>query len=178
MDEKKERSLRRRAIRWMLKGISPSAIFKRLGRSRAWFSKWRKRFDKSGWEGLKSRSFRPHRSPHRYEEPTRRLVIQARQRLMRRKVGLIGPRAIQLELKRSRLLRRVPSLSTIKRVLREARLIKSPRPAREADFPRPTPTPGYVLHEMDWTARFLFGGRKVYAFHTLDLQTRALRQTI
>jgi transposase len=178
MDEKKERSLRRRAIRCMLNGMSPGAILKCLGRGRAWLSKWRKRFDKFGWEGLKSRSFRPHQSPHRYEERSRRLVIRARQRLMRRKVGLIGPRAVQLELKRSRLLRRVPSLSTIKRILREARLVKKTRPVREAYFPQPIARPDYVLHEMDWAARFLFGGCKVYAFHTLDLQTRALRQTI
>ena len=31
---------------------------------------------------------------------------------------------------------------------------------------------------MDGTARYLTGGAKVFAFHTLDLQTRALKQTI
>src|SRR5215510_16529282 len=98
MDEKKDRSLRRKAIRWMLDGLKSGVILKRLGRSRAWFSKWKKRFDKFGWDGLKSHSCRPHRSPHRYAERVRRLVIQARRRLMRRKVGLVGPRAIQLEL--------------------------------------------------------------------------------
>ena len=35
-----------------------------------------------------------------------------------------------------------------------------------------------MLYAMDWTARFREGGRKVYAFHTLDLETRALHQTI
>jgi putative transposase len=31
---------------------------------------------------------------------------------------------------------------------------------------------------MDWTARYLEGGPKVFAFHTIDLQTHALAQTL
>lgn len=178
MDEKKERSLRRKAIRWILKGFDSTTILKRLGRSRAWLSKWKKRFDQFGWEGLKSQPFRPQRSPHRYDQPTRRMVIQARQRLMRRKVGLVGPRAIQIELQHARLLRRLPSLATIKRILREAGMIKASRSKGEAYYPQPSVSANYVLHAMDWTARFLTGGCKVFAFHTLDLQTHALHQTI
>lgn len=178
MDEKKERSLRRRAIRWVLDGLRASAMLKRLGRSRAWLSKWKKRFDRLGWEGLWSKSRSPHTVAHRYGRRTRRLVIQARRRLERRKVGLIGPRAIQTELRQTRLLRRSPSRATIKRILHEEGLIKAARPADEVYFPQPSAKPAYVLHEMDWTARFLTGGGKVFAFHTLDLETRALHQTI
>ncbi len=88
MDEKKERSLRRRAIRWILAGMRSSIILRRLGRSRAWLSKWKKHFDQVGWEGLRSKSRSPHVVAHRYDGRTRRLVIQARRRLERRKVGL------------------------------------------------------------------------------------------
>src|SRR5215813_5657391 len=178
MDEKKERGLRRKAIRWMLDGLKSGVILKRLGRSRAWFSKWKKRFDKLGWEGLRSESRSPHTVEHRYDGRTRRLVIQARRRLERRKVGLIGPGAIQTELRQTRLLRRIPSRSTIKRILHERGLIKASRTAREIYFPQPSATPDYVLHAMDWTSKFLTGGCKVFAFHTLDLETRALHQTI
>lgn len=178
MDEKTERNLRRKAIRWLLKGSDSSTILQRLDRSRAWLSKWKKRFDQWGWDGLKGQPFGPHHSPHQYDQPSRRLVMEARQRLMRRKVGLVGPRAIQGELRRARLLRRVPSLATIKRILREGGLIKRSRPAREVYYPQPSPEPGYVLYAMDWTARYLTGGCKVYAFHMLDLATRALHQTI
>jgi hypothetical protein len=31
---------------------------------------------------------------------------------------------------------------------------------------------------MDWTLRYLRGGTKVYAFHSLDMETRALHQTL
>ncbi len=178
MDEKKERSLRHKAIRWMLDGLRSGVILKRLGRSRAWLSKWKKRFDKLGWEGLRSESRSPHRSVYRYDGRTRRLVIQARRRLERRKIGLIGPEAVRAELRRTRLLRRIPSCTTIKRILREAGLIKASRPAREVYFPQPSAAPDYILHAMDWSSKFLTGGCKVFAFHTLDLETRALHQTI
>jgi putative transposase len=91
---------------------------------------------------------------------------------------LIGPKAIQQELRTANLLRRVSSLSTIRRILRDHGLIKKPRPSPRAYFPQPTPTVHYVLHAMDWTARYLEGGPKVFAFHTIDLQTHALAQTL
>lgn len=178
MDEKKEHNLRRQAIRWLLKGLKSRTILQCLRRSRAWLSKWKTRFDKLGWEGLHSQSRHPHIVRHRYDPRTRRLVIQARQRLQRRTVGLIGPRAIQVELRRADVLRRVPSTSTIKRILHEGGLIKAPRPTREVYYPQPHATPDYVLHAMDWTARFLMGGPKIFAFHTLDLETHAMHQTI
>jgi putative transposase len=178
MDEKKERNLRRKAIRLILKGLKPSAIVQRIGRSRTWLFKWRTRFDQLGWEGLKSQSRCPHQIACCYLQRTRRLVIRVRQRLVRRKVGLVGPRAIQDELRRARLLRRLPSLSTIRRILHEGGLIKAPRAPRTVYYPQPTPAADYVLHACDWAARFLTGGCKVFAFHTLDLETHALHQTI
>src|SRR5215831_15017427 len=162
----------------MLDGLRSGVILKRLGSSRAWLSKWKKRFDKLGWEGLRSESRSPHRSVHRYDGRTRRLVIQARRRLERRKIGLIGPEAVRAELRRTRLLRRIPSCTTIKRILREAGLIKASRPAREVYFPQPSAAPDYILHAKDWSSKFLTCGCKVFAFHTLDLETRALHQTI
>ncbi len=177
MDENRERNLRRRAIRLILKGVRPQPILQLLGRTRTWLFKWRTRFDQFGWEGLKSQPRCPHRVASRYDEDARRLVIQARHRLVQRKVGLIGPRAIQHELRLARR-RPLPSLSTIKRILHEGRVIKGARPARVVYYPRPTPAANYVLHAMDWAARFLTGGCKVFAFHTSDLQTHALQQTI
>jgi hypothetical protein len=35
-----------------------------------------------------------------------------------------------------------------------------------------------ILHALDWTCRYLEDGCKVYAFHTLNLHTRACAQTI
>lgn len=178
MDEKQERSLRRKAIRLRLQGLRLCEILQRIPRGHSWLHKWQQRFAQFGWAGLKSQSRQPHRLATCYPARTRRLVVQARLRLRKRRVGLIGPRAIQDELHEAHLLRRVPSVSTIRRILHEHGLLKAPRPAAPGYFPHPTATEHYVLHAMDWTARYLAGGVKVFAFHTIDLHTRAMHQTL
>ncbi len=45
MDEQQELRLRRQAIRLHLKGVRLKVILEKVQRSRAWFSKWQKRFD-------------------------------------------------------------------------------------------------------------------------------------
>lgn len=161
MDEKHERKLRRKAIRLTVRGVRRGEILPGVGRSSSWLHKWQKRFTRLGWPGLHSQARRPHRFAGRYEERTRHLVVQARLRLGKRKGGLIGPQAIQQEWRPAKLLRRVPSISTITRILHARGLIKKPRPSLEAYFPHPTPPAHYVLHAMDWTARYLQGGPKV-----------------
>ena len=178
MNEHHEYQLRRRAIRLTLQGRSRQAILARIPRSPAWLSKWLRRFDELGWQGLRSRSrARLHHSA-RYSEHTRHLVVAMRHRLLKRRVALSGPQAIQDELRQADLLRRVPSLATIKRILHDAHLIHQPHPPKRGYFPQPTPTSTYVLHAMDWTARYLRGGAKLFVFHTVDVQTRALAQTL
>ena len=178
MDEKYERKLRRKAIGLILRGVNRQEILQRLERGHTWLHKWQMRFGRFGWEGLKSQLRRPQHVAGRYDARTRHLVGQARRRLCKRHVGLIGPKAIQQELQTAHLLRRLPSFSTIQRILHEQGLIKTPRPAPQPYFPQPTPTAQYVLHAMDWTARYLAGGAKVFAFHTIDLATRGMQQTI
>jgi transposase InsO family protein len=178
MNEKKERSLRRKAIRLWLRGLTRREILSRVRRSCGWLFKWQKRFQNFGWAGLKSHSRRAHHLTGRYSARIRRLVVQARRRLLNRKVGLIGPQAIQQELRAAKLLRQMPSISTIRRILHERGLIKPPRPAPSVYYPAPTASDHYRLQAMDWTARYLHGGVKVFAFHTIDLQTHAIEQTI
>ncbi len=178
MDEKRERRLRRKAIRLSLLGVPAKIILETVSRSRKWLSQWRPRYEQFGSVGLRRQSRHPHHHPERYSSRVRRLVERTRRRLLKRRVGLIGAPAIQRELRGNRLLRQLPSASTIKRILRAAKLIPTRRARRTVYYPRPTATAQYVLHAMDWTARYLEGGPKVYAFHTLDLQTRACAQTI
>src|SRR5215212_6364201 len=178
MNEQYDYQLRRRAIRLTLQGRSRQAILARIPRSPAWLSKWLRRFNELGWQGLHSRSrARLHHSA-RYSDHTRHLVVATRQRLLKRRVALSGPQAIQDELRHVQLLRRVPSLATIKRILHDAHLIHHPHPPKHGYFPQPTPTSTYVLHAMDWTARYLTGGAQLFVFHTVDVQTRALAQTL
>ena len=100
MDEKQEFELRRRAIRLWLKGTPFITILEKVHRSCFWLSKWLKRFDQHGTSGLHSQSRRPHRTPTTCSARWRRLIVQTRRRLVKQKVGLIGPGAIRRELRK------------------------------------------------------------------------------
>jgi putative transposase len=178
MNEQHEYQLRRRAIRLTLQGHTRQAILARIPRSPAWLSKWLHRFDELGWQGLRAHPRAPLHPSARYSEHTRHLVVATRQRLLKRRISLSGPQAIQDELRQANLLRRIPSLATIKRILHDAHLIHHPHPPKRGYFPQPTATSTYVLHAMDWTARYLRGGAKLFVFHTVDVQTRAITQTL
>jgi putative transposase len=178
MDEKRERSLRRRAIRLSLKGWLPKQILAIIPRSRRWLWKWQQRFQQLGAAGLRSQSRQPHVAPSAYPAGVRRLVVQARRELERARIGLVGARAIRRKLRQEKLVRPLPSLATIKRVLQAAGVTTPPVAKRPAYYPALGLPAGYVLQAMDWTERYLTGGAKVYAFHTLDLETRAAKQTI
>lgn len=179
MNEQTERALRRRAIRLTLRGLRPTAILRTIPRSRAWLHKWQHRFYTTGWAGLARQSPRPQHSPQAYPPAVSTAVVRARQILAQRAVGLIGPMAIQTELRSWPDAPAIPAVSTIQRMLKAAGIIRPPAPpAAPPYYPQPTPTPQYPIQAMDWTERYLPGGAKVYAFHTIDLYSRALSQTI
>ena len=134
MDEKAELKLRRQAIRLSLRGLRPRAIFEKLQRSRSWLLKWRRRFARLGWAGLHSESRAPRRQPQRYDQSVKALILRVRRQLQHRKIGLVGARAIQRELRAANLLRKVPSTATIERWLHEAGLTQAPTAARAAAY--------------------------------------------
>jgi hypothetical protein len=177
MDEKQEFQRRRQAIRLWLKGIKPNRILEKVQRSRVWLSKWRKRFNQFGIAGLRSDSRRPHHTPTTYPPRIVRWIIQTRRRLVKRPVGLNGARAIRREL-RQVLGSQTPSLATINRVLQTHGLTSHTVLTRPAYCPKPLSTVRGTLQALDWTCRYLEAGPKVYAFHTLNLRTRACHQTI
>lgn len=177
MDEKQEVHRRRLAIRLWLKGIAPHRILDKVRRSRVWLSKWLKRFEQQGAAGLRSQSRRPEHMPSACAPRIVRLIVQTRRRLVKQKVGLMGARAIQRELRKV-LDRQTPSLTTINRVLHLHDLVPRALDPAPAYFPKPLRTLDGTLHALDWTCRYLEAGFKVYAFHTLNLRTRACCQTI
>jgi len=179
MDEKQEQCQRKKAIRLWQKGIATSRILHIVARSRAWLSKWKERYRQRGWKGLQSQSRKPHHNSQAYPPAVRRLIVSAYRRVQKRRWGLRGMSATRRELRVTYRLRPVPSVSTIKRVLHTAGVLKRRRPAKSKPFyPQPQPTATYPIHALDWTERYVQGGAKVYVFHTLDLETRACTQTI
>jgi putative transposase len=180
MEEKQERHLRRKAIRLWLQGYTDREIQRRVPRSLGWLHKWQQRYTNLGWNGLHSQSHRPHQSAG-YSEAVRRVVLRVRHQLSQRPVGrLVGSRAIQREIRRARLLpkNQRPSRPTIQRILHAAHLTHPTRTPRRSYHPHPIPTTPYIIQAMDWTARYLEGGGKVYAFHSLDLAIHDLYQTV
>lgn len=179
MDEKQEQRWREKAIRLWLKGSGSSQILQAVSRSRAWLSKWKRRYRCDGWKGLHSQSRKPKRSSQAYPPQVRRLMVLAYRQVQNRRWGLRGVKAARRELRVKYRLRPAPSVSTLKRELRQAGVFKRRRPSkRTAFYLKPRPTPTYTIQAMDWTERFLEGGTKIYAFHTIDLETRACAQTI
>lgn len=177
MDDQQELRLRRQAIRLYLKGVRLKDILEKVQRSRAWFSKWYKRFEQQGLAGLRSRSRRPQHSPNACSPRIERLIVRTRRRLIKQKVGLIGARAIQRELRKV-LGKQTPSRSTIRRVLHRRGLISTPAAGPAAYFPKPLTVVTGTLQALDWTCRYLEDGCKVYAFHSLNLRTRACAQSL
>ena len=177
MDDRQELRRRRQAMRLRLRDIPHKVILEKVQRSRAWLSKWQKRFDRQGALGLHSQPRRPHHTPSACSPRIVRLIVQTRRRLVKQTVGLIGARAIRRELRKV-LGKQTPSLATINRILQTHGLVSTSTVASPAYFPKSLTTVAGTLHALDWTCRYLEAGPKVYAFHTLNLRTRACTQTI
>lgn len=180
MNEKNSEEIRYRRLAFKLfdKGKSPAEILARIPRSRFWLFKWKQRFEREGWQALDSLSKAPQHSPHEYSSAAVKLVVRMRKRLEKSTVGLVGARALQQELRRHRLLNPLPSLSTIKRWLKNAGLLGVPsQPLVSAFYPTPQMGDDLVIFACDWIARYFTGGAKVFVFHTIDLRTHALAQT-
>lgn len=169
---------RRLAFKLFDKGISPTAILKRIPRSRSWLFKWQQRFAQQRWRALDSAAKAPKHHPQQYDASAVKLVLRLRKQLQHSRVGLVGARAIQREIKRHRLLPQLPSLASIKRWLKAAGLTQSHSATTPlAFYPTPRLPVDWAFYACDWVARYLEGGAKVFVFHTIDLHTQALCQT-
>jgi transposase len=181
MNEKnaQEIALRRQAFKLFDNAKSMSEILQRIPRSRSWLYKWKQRFDQDGFAALDSLHKAPRSSPQAYPSRIRWLTLSLRKRFSRAVAGLVGARAIRRELRHQHGLKRLPSLSTIHRWLKAAKLIGGAVTKTPARFyPHPQIAAPWVFHACDWTMRHLEGGQKVFAFHSLDLHTQALWQTL
>ena len=117
-----EQKLRKTAIKRYLKGESPKSIYTGLGRSKNWFFKWLKRYKSGEPDWYKDRSKAPVRRPTEISKIEKQRIISVRKHLESEKFAQIGPSAIKWELSKSG--HRLPSDSTIRRVLKTEGLIK------------------------------------------------------
>ena len=110
-----ERERREEALRLIVaEGLSVTEAAARVGRTRQWLSKWKRR-DAAG-EGLEDRSRTPQSCPAALGDEVVAQVLATRDRLETDPVASVGGTAILAELERSGF-RPVPSLRSIERIL-------------------------------------------------------------
>ena len=181
MNDKNQNEFADRRLLFKLfdKGKRVCEILKLIPRSRPWIYKWKQRFEHDGFAALAPTPKAPLSSPQQHPPQTVALVLRLRRRFKRASVGLVGAAAIRRELKQHHRLTRLPSAAAINRWLKQAGLIESAAPAADAVYyPAPHRRPPVIFQACDWTQRYLRGGEKVFAFHTLDLDTHALWQSV
>ena len=176
-----ELKLRLLATEWDEQGTPFTAICQRLQRSHKWLAKWLRRFRTGGWSALADRSRRPHHvraaTPQRLIQRILALRVELEHHRTRRtRFRGVGASEIQdlLQLER----RRVPSLSTIERVLRRHHV--RPQRARRHGGGQPYPWPRARqpgdLQQTDLVGpRYLSGPGGVtrfYSIHTIAVVGR------
>ena len=117
-----EEELRRDAIERYLKGEAPKSIYEGIGRSKAWFFKWLKRYQTGDPKWYQSMSRAPKHNPRRLREMDRQRIIRIREDLQQQSFAQIGVTAIKWELNKANL--SIPSDRTINRILRQEGLVK------------------------------------------------------
>ena len=184
MGELSEYARRCKAIDLLRRGSRFAAAAAAVGRSRVWLAKWWGRYRQEGRAGLHDRSRSPRRIWRRTPPRVVALVLRLRAELVAHRTRRTafagrGAEAIRWELEQ-RGERRLPSLRTIDRLLQRHGCTRRAR-RRRRDQGRPCPAPratavGAVQQTDLVGPRHVRGPRGVtrfFAFHTLDLVSRA-----
>jgi transposase len=180
--EVSDEDLRKEAVGRRRGGESAEEIAAALGRTDRWVRKWVARAEEEasaeGWATSRSRA--PHRSPTRTPEELRRLIVDARMRLVANPRAKYGPLAVARELRRVGV-EPIPNRWTIEREIARAGLAKPRRRPpgylpKGVPFPdRATSEPGEV-HQIDMVGpRHLDGGVAFRALNLLDVGSHGPR---
>ena len=178
-----EEKLREIAISRYKNGQSPKTIYESLGRSKAWFFKWLKRYSLEVDNWSKSRSRKPLARPKRIDSDMEATVIQKRKELEKTLYSQIGAFPICYQLTKEG--KEIPSIATINRIIKRNNLTRK-RPAyssKGVSYPALVPASSNYLHQFDVVGpRYLKTGR-FYSANIIDAYDRrasvnpVLRQT-
>ncbi len=168
---------RQQAIHLLHAGYPVTQVAEALGRSERWVRKWRQRFRKEKWDGLKDHSRRPQRLARSLPETVRQAIRETRSELEAQAATGEGLRYISSFAIRIRLQEKgispLPGRRTIERVLREAGMTRPRIPAQPASpLPHLRTMGPHTLIQIDIVPRFLRGGQAVACFNALELGTR------
>lgn len=170
MDEK---GLREDAIKRFENGESPKEIYQSLGKSKAWFFKWLKRYNNEGENWASSRSRRPHHSSKKVDLSMEQAVIETRKRRERQLYAQIGALSINYDLQQQGM---TPlPLSTINKTLKRNELLRK-RPKytpKGVDYPSLQIRESNYLHQFDVVGpRYLKTDGRFYSANFIDAYDR------
>jgi transposase len=180
MKDASEYEKRYKAIQLYEEGYRFNKILQVVQRGRFWFSKWLRRYKESGIAGLKDKSRVPKRIRRKTPDHLVKKVLAIREELESHKTRRsafsgIGAEAIHWELTQ-RKVRKVPSISTISRILfRHGKTgkVKTKRQSNGQPYPYVKAEKIGDLHQTDLVGpRYLRGTKRVtrfYSFHTVDV---------
>ena len=142
MSDRNEYELRFKAIQLHQAGIGFNDILRRVQRSCFWLTKWLRRYREHGAAGLCDQSRAPKHVPNRTRRPLVRKILALRDELVAHKTSRaafagIGAETIHFELHRQGK-RRLPSISTIEKILARAgktKRVKARRPPGGPPYP-------------------------------------------
>jgi putative transposase len=163
-----EFTARQRAITLRLAGRSVKQVCQAVGRTKAWFCKWWRRYLEFGADGLFDLTRANRHVAARIPPELERTILSIRRRLESRtgpgaRYRLVGASAIQAELKALGIRPR-PSLRTIERVLQRHGItlprVRLAKPLPRQAYPAPQAERSNQLHEVDLVGPIYLKGRR------------------
>src|SRR6266481_937355 len=178
MDTNADSSQRQALVHLLRSGKTPAEAAKELGRSSSWVYKWRDRYRRAGWDGLKDQSRAPHRIARKTSERVRQAILKTRseleaEALQADALSYIGANAIFGRLQEAGMTS-PPGVSTIERILRQAGMTKPRQPKLEKEVEYPTLHMGaaHKLTQVDIVPHYLKGGVSIACFNAIDVVSR------
>ena len=169
---------RKSAIHLLRSGKSVSEAASEISRSPQWVRKWRKRYEEESWQGLISRSNRPHHIARKTAKNVKAAICKARSELeaeasLGKGLKYIGGQAIRTRLK-DKGITPLPSIPTIERVIRATGLTRPYQKEEEpkVDYPHLKVKQAQVLVQVDIAPHYLKGGERVASFNAIDIASR------
>ena len=169
---------RKIAIFQLRQGKTMEEVAQMMGRSLYWVSKWHKRYQAEGWQGLHERSRAPKSHGNQLSPEIREAICQTRLELevaaaLGTSLKYVGGRAIKTRLKQNGI-KPLPSVSSIERVIREAGLVRAKAKSAplEINYPHLRANAVHQLCQVDIVPHFLQGGQRVACFNALDVVSR------
>jgi transposase InsO family protein len=178
MREQADYEDRKTLIHLLNSGKKPREAARELQRSPSWAYKWKNRFERGGWAGLRSHSYAPKHVPGKIPAEVRQEILRIRSELEaetenKDSLGYIGADAIYGRLHAGGITG-VPAVSTIERILRLAGKTRPrlPKAEKEVVYPHLKPTAAHQLTQVDIVPHYLTGGQSIACFNSIDVVSR------